>query len=133
MQDMHGIDKYDYDVKENEERIHVPFTLNFKSISNYMLALQEGMKEHDDEYPKKELWRLTVAIWVIFFILIVFSYNAFVVITIPFMLFYFLALRSIYKTWKMCGYSKAQFIIPFVVIVLAAIPAAYFIQEAIFY
>ena len=88
---MHDIDKYDDDVKENEERMKIPFTLNFKTISTYMLNLQEGLKEVTDDYPKKELIKLMVGIEIVLAILIIFSYKAFVIVTLPMMLFYFLA------------------------------------------
>lgn len=129
---MHDIDKYDDDVKENEERMKIPFTLNFKTISTYMLNLQEGLKEVTDDYPKKELIKLMVGIEIVLAILIIFSYKAFVIVTLPMMLFYFLALRSVYKSWKACKYPKWKFILPTVLVILVSAVAAYFIQDAIF-
>lgn len=129
---MHDIDKYDDDVKENEEHMKIPFTLNFKTISTYMLNLQEGLKEVTDDYPKKELIKLMVGIEIVLAILIIFSYKAFVIVTLPMMLFYFLALRSVYKSWKACKYPKWKFILPTVLVILVSAVAAYFIQDAIF-
>lgn len=129
---MHDIDKYDDDVKENEERMKIPFTLNFKTISTYMFNLQEGLKEVTDDYPKKDLIKLMVGIEIVLAILIIFSYNIFVIVTLPLMLFYFLALRSVYKSWKACKYPKWKFILPTVLVILVSAVAAYFIQDAIF-
>lgn len=129
---MHDIDKYDYDVKENEDRPAIPFTLNFKSINALMLSTQDSLKEWDDKYPKKELINLTIGILAVCAVLIAFSYKALVVLTLPMLFFYFLALRSVYKTWKQCGYSKAKFIVASIIVFAASAVGAYFIQNAIF-
>lgn len=131
MQDMHGIDSYDYDVKE-EERMQIPFTLNFKSITSYMQNLQESLREVDDKYPKYDLIKLMVGIYIVFFILIVFSYNVVLIATLPMMLFYFLALRSVYRSWNACKYPKWKFILPTVIVILGSVVAAFFLQKLIF-
>ncbi len=129
---MENMDQYDYDVKENEERPQIPFTLNFKTITAVMQNTQDSLKEWDDKYPKYNLIGLLAGILGIAAILICFTYKALVVATLPMLFFYFLAWRSVFKTWKQCGYSKAAFIIPSIITVCAAAVAGYFVQGIIF-
>ncbi len=92
-------------LKEYEGR----FTLNFKKIYMDVDEINEKTLEINEKHPKDslmKLWAGTMSGMFIFFLL---TYQILALATIPFLVFYFIALVRIGKCWKSFKYSAAQF------------------------
>ncbi len=107
---MRSIDEYDYEVSARKERKRFKLTVNFKKIYMMNNLLFEDNSDWDDKYPKNILYTMLAGIWLGMTVLFGFSNGILLIVTLPFMFFYFLALRSTYKTWKEYKYNRAAFI-----------------------
>ncbi|MBP3295014.1 MAG: hypothetical protein J6M27_00425 [Lachnospiraceae bacterium] len=92
-------------LKEYEGR----FTLNFKKIYMDVDEINEKTLEINEKHPKDSLMNLWAGTMCGMFIFFLLSYQVLALATIPFLIFYFVALVRIGKCWKSFKYSAAQF------------------------
>ncbi len=85
----------------------------------------EETAEYDENYPKKDIMNLWIGNMIAFFILFAASYTILMIVTLPFIFFYFMSLSKIFKAWKRfhykMGYLWTITIIALIVDVAAAI------------
>lgn len=102
---MRSIDDYDYDAGRKEERFHIGFIVSFKSMTLLLNRMEDEIGEFDDQYPRKELLKIWSSIMVVMFVLFLLSYNILFVATLPFIFFYGLALKQLFRAWKRFKYQ----------------------------
>ena len=85
------------------------FTINFKKIFNDVDEISQRTMEITDKHPKDSLMKAWAGTMVGMFILFLLAYQVFIVITIPFFVFYIIALLRIAKCWKSFRYSPVRF------------------------
>lgn len=105
------IDDYDYELSQRKERRSFNFTVNFKKIYMMNNILLEDNSDWDEEYPKNILYTMLIGIWIGMTVLFCFSQSVLLIVTLPFIFFYIMALNSTYKVWKEYKYKKAVFYI----------------------
>lgn len=106
---MGSIDKYDDELSQKKERYTFRFTVNFKKIYMMNTVLFEDNRDWDDTYPRNIFITMLEGIWVGMTVLFAFSQNVLLIVTLPFIFFYGLALFRTYKTWKEYKYPTGQF------------------------
>lgn len=106
---MRSIDDYDYELTQRKERRKFKFTVNFKKIYMMNNILLEDNSDWDEKYPKNIFYSMIGGSWLGMAILFAFSNKFLLIVTLPFMFFYFLAIRSTYKSWKEYNYKKGEF------------------------
>ena len=92
-------------LKEYEGR----FTLNFKKIYMDVDEINEKTLEINEKHPKDSLMKLWAGTMCGLFIFFLLTYQILALATIPFLVFYIIALVRIGKCWKSFKYSAAQF------------------------
>ena len=92
-------------IKDYEGR----FTVNFKKIFMDVDEISEKTLEDTDKHPKDSLMKLWAGTMIGMFVFILFAYQVFALVMIPFIAFYLIALVRIYKCWKNFKYNGATF------------------------
>ncbi len=92
-------------IKDYEGR----FTINFKKIFMDVDEISEKTLEVNDKHPKDSLLKLWAGTMVGMFIFMLFAYQVFALVMIPFIAFYVIALVRVYKCWKSFKYSGVTF------------------------
>jgi hypothetical protein len=92
-------------IKDYEGR----FTVNFKKIYMDVDEISEKTLEVTDKHPKDSLLKLWAGTMVGMFVFMIFAYQVFALVMIPFIAFYLIALFRIYKCWKNFKYNGATF------------------------
>ena len=87
----------------------VKFTINFKKIYTYVGELSETVLEVNEKHPRDSLMVLWAGTMVGFFIFFLFSYQITYLVTLPFMIFYFIAITRIFSAWKSFNYKAAPY------------------------
>lgn len=105
-----NIDDYDYEVERKKERYKFNFTINFKKIYMMNNTLIEDNGDRDEQYPKNILLTMWTGIWVAMTVLCCFSKSFLLIATLPFMVFYIIALASTAKAWREYKYNNAQMV-----------------------
>ena len=98
----------DYEAKEIKD-YEGRFTLNFKKIFMDVDEINERTLEVTDKHPKDSLLKLWLGAMVGIGVCLLLCYKVFIVIAIPFLVFYLIALFRIHKCWKGFKYSSLQF------------------------
>ncbi|MCQ2494868.1 MAG: hypothetical protein MJ104_09720 [Lachnospiraceae bacterium] len=106
---MRGIDDYDYELSQKKERYKFKFTVNFKKMYVMNNTLREDNGERDEEYPKNIFMTMLMGIWLAMTVLFCFSKSFLWIVTLPFMVFYIIALVGTFNNWREYKYKKAQF------------------------
>lgn len=101
-------EEFDEELK-NEEEVEVGFRLGFKSMSFMIDRIIEETKEYDEKHPKDDLISILLNDLLIILVLVVFSYNILMIVTVFFMLFYGYILIQLGKAWKRFNYSMGQY------------------------
>ena len=112
-------------LKEYEGR----FTVNFKKIYMDVDEINEKTLEVNDKHPKDSLMKLWAGTMCGMFFFFLLSYQVLALATIPFLIFYFVALVRIGKCWKSFKYSAGQFWGMSVVGLLAVFALAMVVQH----
>ena len=92
-------------IKDYEGR----FTVNFKKIYMDVDEISEKTLEVTDKHPKDSLLKLWAGTMVGMFVFMIFAYQVFALVMIPFIAFYLIALFRIYKCWKNFKYNGATY------------------------
>ncbi len=92
-------------IKDHEGRV----TVNFKKIHMDVDESSERTLEVTDKHPKDSLLKLWAGAMVGVFLFFVLSYQILFLITIPFLVFYLIALFRIGSCWKSFKYSAAKY------------------------
>lgn len=108
---MRGIDDYDYELAQKKERYSFRFTVNFKKMYMMNNTLREDNGERDEEYPKNIFVTMLLGIWLAMTVLFCFSKNFLWIVTLPFMVFYIIALVGVFKNWKEYKYKMWQIVL----------------------
>lgn len=108
---MRGIDDYDYELAQEKERYSFRFTVNFKKMYMMNNTLREDNGERDEEYPKNIFVTMLLGIWLAMTVLFCFSKNFLWIVTLPFMVFYIIALVGVFKNWKEYKYKMWQIVL----------------------
>lgn len=101
-------DEWDPEVKDKKDpkgRV----TLNFKKITADVDEILAATVNVDDKHPKNELMKEWVGAMLGFFLIFLVSYKYACFVTIPFMLFYALAVFRIAGAWKTFKYKRVTF------------------------
>ncbi len=85
------------------------FTVNFKKIFMDVDEISEKTLEVTDKHPKDSLLKLWAGTMVGMFVFMIFAYQVFALVMIPFIAFYLIALLRIYKCWKNFKYNGVTF------------------------
>ncbi|MCR5250292.1 MAG: dolichyl-diphosphooligosaccharide--protein glycosyltransferase subunit 2 [Lachnospiraceae bacterium] len=85
------------------------FTVNFKKIYMDVDEINEKTLEVNEKHPKDSLMKLWAGTMCGMFIFFLLSYQVLALATIPFLIFYLIALFRIGKCWKNFKYSAAAF------------------------
>lgn len=101
-------EEFDEELK-NEEEVEVGFRLGFKSMSFMIDRIVEETKEYDEKHPKDDLISILLNDLLIILVLVVFSYNVLMIVTVFFMLFYGYILIQLGKAWKRFNYPMGQY------------------------
>lgn len=101
-------EEFDEELK-NEEEVEVGFRLGFKSMSFMIDRIVEETKEYDEKHPKDDLISILLNDLLIILVLVVFSYNILMIVTVFFMLFYGYILIQLGKAWKRFNYPVGQY------------------------
>lgn len=101
-------EEFDEELK-NEEEVEVGFRLGFKSMSFMIDRIVEETKEYDEKHPKDDLISILLNDLLIILVLVVFSYNILMIVTVFFMLFYGYILIQLGKAWKRFNYPMGQY------------------------
>lgn len=101
-------EEFDEELK-NEEEVEVGFRLGFKSMSFMIDRIIEETKEYDEKHPKDDLISILLNDLLIILVLVVFSYNILMIVTVFFMLFYGYILIQLGKAWKRFNYPMGQY------------------------
>ena len=107
------------------------FTVNFKKIFIDVDEISNRTLEVTDKHPKDSLLKLWAGTVTGIFIIALFSYRAFALMTVPIFAFYLIALIRVYKCWKSFKYKGLPFIGMSIVAVTAAVALALVIQTAV--
>lgn len=107
-------------------------TLNFKKIAADVDEIVASTSKVDDRHPKDELMKEWTGAMLGFAILFLASYKYACFVTIPFMLFYGLALVRIAGAWKNFKYKSVIFCLMTIAALVAAFVITYFIKILIF-
>ncbi len=118
----------DYEAKELKE-FKVKFTINFKKIFFYVGEVSERTLEVTDKHPKDSLMLLWGGTLLGLFIFFALSYQLFIVITLPIIVFYVIALIRIFKCWSSVGYSKSKFWLMTIPAILGTAGIAFGLQQ----
>lgn len=108
---MSNIDKYDDELLQKKERYKFSFTVNFKKMYVMNNTLREDNGERDENYPKEIFLTMYAGIWLAMTVLFCFSKNFLWIVTLPFMVFYVIALVGTFKNWKEYKYKVWQFVL----------------------
>ncbi len=108
---MSNIDKYDDELLQKKERYKFNFTVNFKKMYVMNNTLREDNGERDENYPKEIFLTMYAGIWLAMTVLFCFSKNFLWIVTLPFMVFYVIALVGTFKNWKEYKYKVWQFVL----------------------
>ena len=108
---MSNIDKYDDELLQKKERYKFNFTVNFKKMYVMNNTLREDNGERDENYPKDIFITMYAGIWLAMTVLFCFSKNFLWIVTLPFMVFYVIALVGTFKNWKEYKYKVWQFVL----------------------
>ena len=92
-------------IKDYEGR----FTVNFKKIYMDVDEISERTTEINEKHPKDSLLKLWAGALVGMFIFIMLSYQILMIVTLPFIILYFVGICRIGKCWKSFNYSAGQF------------------------
>ncbi len=101
-------DNLDYEamsIKDHEGR----FTINFKKIYMDVDEISQRTLEVTDKHPKDSLLKLWAGAMTGILIFFIFSYQILFLVTIPFIVFYFIAIFRIAACWISFKYSATQF------------------------
>lgn len=124
-------DDWDPEVKDKKEpkgRI----TINFKKITADVDEIMAATAKVDERHPKDELMKEWIGAMLGFFILFLASYKYACFVTIPFMLFYALAVVRIAGAWKSFKYSRLAFWLMTAAALIVIFVITYFIKAQIF-
>lgn len=120
-------ERWDPELSHKEEPVG-RVTVNFKKISTDVDEIIDGTVTINDKHPKDELIKEWVGVGIAMFVLLTLSYQVLCIATVPFMVFYFIALIKIAKAWKFFKYNVAVFWIINVVALVAFAILGYFIR-----
>ena len=95
--------------EELKNEVEVGFRLGFKSMSFMIDRIVEETKEYDEKHPKDSLISILLNDLLIILVLVVFSYNILMIVTVFFMLFYGYILIQLGKAWKRFNYPMGQY------------------------
>ncbi len=101
-------DESDPEVAELKE-YKVRYTVNFKKIFVDVGEMSEHVLEVTDKHPKDDLMKLWAGAMTAYFVFFLLSYKILMIITLPFIVFYFIALVRIGSVWKSFKYKAWQY------------------------
>lgn len=101
-------DESDPEVAEIKE-YKVRYTVNFKKIFVDVGEMSEHVLEVTDKHPKDDLMKLWAGAMTAYFVFFLLSYKILMIITLPFIVFYFIALVRIGSVWKSFKYKAWQY------------------------
>ena len=107
------------------------FTVNFKKIYIDVDELTERTLEITDKHPKDSLLKMWAGAMLGFFVLFMLSYQILLIISVPFMVFYLLAVIRIGKAWKGFKYNNTHYILMTVFTLLGLFAIAMVVQWAV--
>ncbi len=87
------------------------FTVNFKKIYFDVDEISQRTLEVTEKHPKDSLLKLWAGAMVGLFIFFLLTYQILAIVTIPFIIFYTIALFRIFKCWVSFKYNAASFIL----------------------
>lgn len=125
-------DDIDEELKNEDEEIEVGFCLKFKTMTLIIDKIIDETKEYDEKHPKDDLISLLINDLVILSVLVMFSYNVLMIVTVFFMLFYGYILIQIGKAWKRFNYSMGQYWLLTIIGLIVAVAVGIVIQGLIF-
>ena len=125
-------DDIDEELKNEDEEIEVGFCLKFKTMTLIIDKIIDETKEYDEKHPKDDLISLLINDLVILSVLVMFSYNVLMIVTVFFMLFYGYILIQIGKAWKRFNYSMGQYWLLTIIGLIVAVAVGVVIQGLIF-
>ena len=117
----------DYEAEKMEE-FKGRFTINFRKIYFDIDEISERTMEINEKHPKDSLMLEWAGCMTGLFIVFLFVYEAFALITIPFIAFYIMALVKMGKCWKSFNYKTSVFVLMTVATAAVAFGAAYGIR-----
>lgn len=129
---MSNWEKYDDEAKE-QKQIDVGFRINFISMNNLLIQLDEQTGEWDEKYPKSELYKLWFTDMLMQALLLSLSNGIFMIITLPFLFFYIFVMNRIFKTWKRFKYKKSQFLLMTLGGFVVVVGIAYLVHTFVFW
>ena len=125
-------DDIDEELKNEDEEIEVGFCLKFKTMTLIIDKIIDETKEYDEKHPKDDLISLLINDLVILSVLVMFSYNVLMIVTVFFMLFYGYILIQIGKAWKRFNYSMGHYWLLTIIGLIVAVAVGVVIQGLIF-
>lgn len=125
-------EKFDDDAKK-EKRMDVGFRINFITMNNLLIQMDEQTGSYDEKYPKSELLKLWFSCMFMEALLLSISESIILIITLPFAFFYLFVLKRIYKTWKRFEYKKSQFMLMTLIGLIVDLAVAYLVHVLVFW
>ncbi|MBR3824601.1 MAG: hypothetical protein IKJ39_05325 [Lachnospiraceae bacterium] len=122
---------FDEELK-NQEEIEVGVRFGFKGMSFLIDRIVEETREYDDKHPKDDLRFILFNDLFIIAILVTFSYNILMIVTLFFMLFYGYILIQLGKAWKRFSYSMWQYRLMAILGLIVAVAVGVVAQILIF-
>ncbi|MCR4586155.1 MAG: hypothetical protein K5686_10585 [Lachnospiraceae bacterium] len=110
---------------EKMEEFKGRFTINFRKIYFDIDEISERTMEINEKHPKDTLMLSWAGCMTGLFIVFLFVYQAFALITIPFIAFYLMALIKMGKCWKSFNYKLSSFFLMSLGGIILAFAAAY--------
>ncbi len=116
------------------ERVHasVMSTVNFISMHRMLQKFDEEVGEVDEHYPKDEINKMWMGCLGVMFVLMLFTYNAIMIATLPFLFFYFFQLFGIYKTLKRFQYDTKTYWLKTIVLLVVLLAASFLLRKVLF-
>lgn len=124
-------EEFDEELK-NQEEIEVGFRIGFKGMSFLIDRIVEETREWDDKHPKDDLRFILFNDLLIICILVAFSHNILMIVTVFFMLFYGYILVQLGKAWKRFKYPMGQYRLLTIVGLIVAVAIGVVLQGVIF-
>ena len=121
-------DETDPEVAELKE-YKVRYTVNFKKIFVDVGEMSEHVLEVNDKHPKDDLMKLWAGAMTAYFVFFLLSYKILLIITLPFIVFYFIALVRIGSAWKSFRYKASHYWLMTIFSLIGVLAVALFAQH----
>lgn len=119
---MGRFDEYDDELKTmKDEKIQAKFSINFKKLDAMVVRIIEETKDYDDKYPKSELMKIWGCAALAMYVLFGLSHSIFLVVTLPFLFFYFFVMIQVGTAWKRFKYKTGKYWLMTIVTIMGGI------------